>query len=187
MFLVMGLITVVVGFSTLIYLPDTPMQAKWLSDDEKVALLQHARVNQTGIRNSKFNFRQILEAVLDVQVWYVLHSQAMFVILGNTITIQKLTSVATVTASRFQWGGHRIFIHAHSRLWLRWPNICPSQCSIWYCKHFLHTACGYWHSQGLKSMGVGIHLQYSWNYRWRTYVLPSQGQSSRYSSWDILG
>lgn len=69
MFLVMGLITVVVGFSTLIYLPDTPMQAKWLSDDEKVALLQHARVNQTGIRNSKFNFRQILEAVLDVQVW----------------------------------------------------------------------------------------------------------------------
>jgi hypothetical protein len=60
---------VVVGFSTLIYLPDTPMQAKWLSDDEKVALLQHARVNQTGIRNSKFNFRQILEAVLDVQVW----------------------------------------------------------------------------------------------------------------------
>lgn len=69
MFLVMGLLTVVVGFGTFFFLPDTPMKAKWLSDDEKVALLQHTRVNQTGIRNSKFNTRQILEAVMDVQVW----------------------------------------------------------------------------------------------------------------------
>lgn len=69
MFLVMGLLTVLVGFGTFFFLPDTPMKAKWLSDDEKVALLQHTRVNQTGIRNSKFNTRQILEAVTDVQVW----------------------------------------------------------------------------------------------------------------------
>ena len=41
MFLVMGLITVLVCFATRFYLPDTPMRAKWLSDDEKVALLQH--------------------------------------------------------------------------------------------------------------------------------------------------
>ena len=69
MFLVMGLITVIVGFATLCYLPDTPMQAKWLSDDEKVALLQHTRINQTGIRNKKFDFRQILEGMMDIQVW----------------------------------------------------------------------------------------------------------------------
>jgi MFS family permease len=37
MFLVMGLITVIVCFATRFYLPDTPMQAKWLSDDENVA------------------------------------------------------------------------------------------------------------------------------------------------------
>jgi MFS family permease len=69
MFLVMGLLTVVVGFGTFFFLPDTPMKAKWLSDDEKVALLQHTRVNQTGIRNSKFDTKQILEGVMDVQVW----------------------------------------------------------------------------------------------------------------------
>lgn len=196
MFLVMGLITVVVGFSTLFYLPDTPMQAKWLSDDEKVALLQHTRVNQTGIRNSKFNSRQILEAVLDVQVWLFCLMVALvrapsscserhFV--RDTIMIQNLTSVPTVTASRVQWGGHRIFIDSHRRVWLRWPHLCPSQCTIWHCKHFLHTACRYWYSQGLKSMGMGVHLQYPWNYWWRAHVLPSQGQSSRYSSWYILG
>lgn len=69
MFLVMGLITVAVGFATLLFLPDTPMQAKWLSDDQKVTLLQHVRVNQTGIRNGKFDPKQLLEAVLDPQVW----------------------------------------------------------------------------------------------------------------------
>jgi len=63
MFLVMGLITVRVGFPTRFYLPDTPMQAKWLSDDEKVALLQHTRTNQAGILK-KFDFRQILEAMM---------------------------------------------------------------------------------------------------------------------------
>ena len=63
MSLVMGLIRVIVGFATRFYLPDTPMQAKWLSDDEW-RLLQHTRTNQAGILNKKFDFRQILERMM---------------------------------------------------------------------------------------------------------------------------
>ena len=70
MFLVLGCVTIVIGILTFVFLPDTPMKARWLSDDEKVALLRHVSVNQTGIQNtSKFRFGEILEALGDPQIW----------------------------------------------------------------------------------------------------------------------
>ncbi|KAK5651711.1 hypothetical protein OQA88_11780 [Cercophora sp. LCS_1] len=69
MFLVLGLVTVVIGIVTFFSLPDTPMQARWLTDREKVALLKHVSVNQTGIENRKFRGSEIKEALLDPQVW----------------------------------------------------------------------------------------------------------------------
>ncbi|PYH71817.1 putative MFS transporter [Aspergillus vadensis CBS 113365] len=69
MFLVIGLATVLIGVLTLLFIPDTPMKAKWLSEEEKVALLQHVSVNQTGVWSSTINLKQIWEAVLDIQLW----------------------------------------------------------------------------------------------------------------------
>jgi MFS family permease len=71
MFLVLGLITSLTGVLTFIFLPDAPMKAKWLTDREKVALLKHVSVNQTGVWSSDFNFKQIWEAVRDVQLWFM--------------------------------------------------------------------------------------------------------------------
>jgi MFS family permease len=69
MFVVLGVITVVIGLCTLLFLPDTPMQARWLSTSEKVALLKHVSVNQTGIESRKFRPKQILEALCDPQMY----------------------------------------------------------------------------------------------------------------------
>ena len=69
MFVVLGLVTVVIGFVTFFLLPDTPMKAHFLTEAEKVILLKHVAVNQTGISNKKFKPRQILEVLLDVQLW----------------------------------------------------------------------------------------------------------------------
>lgn len=70
MFLLLGLVTVVVGSSIFFFLPDTPMEAKWLSDSEKVALLKHISVNQTGVQQSrKFRFKEIVEALTDPQLY----------------------------------------------------------------------------------------------------------------------
>jgi MFS family permease len=69
MFIVLGCITVAIGLATLLLIPDTPMKARWLSDAEKVALLKHVSVNRTGIQNRKFRPRQILEALLDPQLY----------------------------------------------------------------------------------------------------------------------
>ena len=69
MFIVLGLVTVIVGFITLFLLPDTPMQARFLSESEKIVLLKHVAINQTGIVNKRIKPRQILEVLLDIQIW----------------------------------------------------------------------------------------------------------------------
>lgn len=69
MFVVLGCITVLIGICTFVFLPDTPMEAQWLTDDEKVTHLKHVSVNQTGIRDRRFRFREILEALIDPQLY----------------------------------------------------------------------------------------------------------------------
>lgn len=72
MFITLGSATIVVGLLTLMLLPDTPMRARWLTDGEKVALLKHVSVNQTGIQNRRFRAREIFEALLDPQVYLLI-------------------------------------------------------------------------------------------------------------------
>ncbi|KAH8688836.1 putative MFS transporter [Talaromyces proteolyticus] len=69
MFIVLGLITSLIGCLTFFFIPDTPMKARFLSEVEKVALLKHISSNKTGIWNTKFEIKQIIEALLDPQLW----------------------------------------------------------------------------------------------------------------------
>ena len=69
MFLVSGTFTIFVGIATVYTVPDTPMQAAFLSDTEKVSLLTHIAVNKTGIRDHRFRAKDIWEAIRDSQVW----------------------------------------------------------------------------------------------------------------------
>jgi MFS family permease len=74
MLITLGCATVVIGLCTFFFLPDTPMQASWLSDSEKVALLKHVSVNQTGIENRNFRPQEILEALYDPQIYLLVVS-----------------------------------------------------------------------------------------------------------------
>lgn len=72
MFVTLGCLTVAIGLWTILLLPDTPMKASWLSNEEKVKLLKHVSVNQTGIENRKFRPKEILEALMDPQLYMLL-------------------------------------------------------------------------------------------------------------------
>lgn len=85
MFVVLGCVTVVIGLSAFFFLPDTPMKASWLSDNEKVALLKHVSVNQTGIQSRKFRPKEIVEALLDPQIWLLLLSVVLVSVLQPSI------------------------------------------------------------------------------------------------------
>lgn len=69
MFVVLGCLTVVIELSNILFVPDAPMQARWLSDIEKVALLRHVSVNMTGIQSRRFRPQQIVGALLDPQMY----------------------------------------------------------------------------------------------------------------------
>lgn len=69
MFIFWGAITVVWGVFLLFALPGSPTTAKFLSDDEKTAVLDRIKDNGTGLENRKFKKDQFVEAMLDLKTW----------------------------------------------------------------------------------------------------------------------
>ncbi|KAF7585453.1 hypothetical protein BBP40_010886, partial [Aspergillus hancockii] len=95
MFLVLGLITAVVGVLTMLLIPDTPMKASWLAESEKVALLRHVSANQTGVWSSQIDVRQIWEALGDVQLWLLTLTTICTSVSSGVVTTYSATLINT--------------------------------------------------------------------------------------------
>ncbi|KAL8754890.1 MAG: hypothetical protein Q9184_004971 [Pyrenodesmia sp. 2 TL-2023] len=93
MFIVLGLVTVIIGVVTFFFLPDTPMQARFLSESEKVTLLKHVAVNQTGIRNKKYKVSQAVEILRDIQLWLMVLLTILISISSGVITTYSATLI----------------------------------------------------------------------------------------------
>lgn len=102
MFVTLGCFTVVLGVCTFLFIPDTPMKAKWLSDAEKVALLKHVSVNQTGISSRKFRYKEILEALGDPQIYLLLLSVILISISSGVITTYSSTLIKNILSDQPQ-------------------------------------------------------------------------------------
>ena len=94
MFLVLGLVTALVGTLTFFFIPDTPIKASWLSDIEKVALLQHVSENQTGVWSTSVNLKQIWEAFFDVQLWLLTITTILISVSSGVVTTYSSTLIA---------------------------------------------------------------------------------------------
>ncbi|KAK1762510.1 allantoate permease [Phialemonium atrogriseum] len=93
MFVVLGCVTVVVGAVTFFFVPDSPMKATWLSDGEKVALLKHVSVNQTGVENKHFRLREIGEALLDPQLYLMVLAVILLSVSSGVVTTYSSTLI----------------------------------------------------------------------------------------------
>ncbi|KAK3674050.1 hypothetical protein LTR78_005897 [Recurvomyces mirabilis] len=69
MFVVLGCVTVLIGGATVLFLPDSPMSASFLTIPERAAVLKHVETNRTGVLNRHIKPRQIQEGLLDPQLW----------------------------------------------------------------------------------------------------------------------
>lgn len=67
MFLIVGLLTMVIGGLVIWLLPDNPMSSR-LSHAEKIMAIERIRGNNTGIENKHFKPYQILECLRDPQI-----------------------------------------------------------------------------------------------------------------------
>lgn len=53
------------------YLPDTPMNAWFLNDEEKFHTISRLMENKTGIVNKTWKREQALEAAIDPKTWVI--------------------------------------------------------------------------------------------------------------------
>ncbi|KAL5342334.1 putative MFS allantoate transporter [Aspergillus crustosus] len=70
-FLVTGLATAVYGMFMYYFLPDSPITARWLSEEEKAIAIERLRGNQQGIGSKVFKWNQFREAFTDVRTYLI--------------------------------------------------------------------------------------------------------------------
>lgn len=69
LYLVLGALAVTCGILVVVFLPDSPVSASFLSEEEKIAALERVRLDQAGTHNKTIKRYQIKEAFKDVRTW----------------------------------------------------------------------------------------------------------------------
>lgn len=68
-FLATGVFTIAIGFLFLWVVPDNQLNARWLSDEDRLLTIERVRVNQQGIGNKHWKMYQFKEAMQDPMTW----------------------------------------------------------------------------------------------------------------------
>jgi ACS family allantoate permease-like MFS transporter len=68
-FLVFGLFTALMGALFLYLMPDNQLNARFLTEHERLMAVERIRVNQQGVGNKHFKWYQAREALTDPMVW----------------------------------------------------------------------------------------------------------------------
>ena len=88
-FIIFGSFSIVMGVVTLIFLPDLPSTAKFLTERERIIAVDRVSRNRQGVKNKHFNKRQAWQTVQDPKTW-ILFVMAV----GAQIPNSALTSVS---------------------------------------------------------------------------------------------
>lgn len=72
--IVLGALAVAVGIAVLVWMPDSPVHAKFLTEEEKIAAIERVRDDQGGTENKKLKRAQVIEALTDVRTWLIVIS-----------------------------------------------------------------------------------------------------------------
>jgi hypothetical protein len=68
-FLFCGLLTVVVSVAVYVFMPDSPMEAEFLNDHDKLVAVERLRMNQMGVASRVWKWDHVIEAFLDPKTW----------------------------------------------------------------------------------------------------------------------
>nr|QFR37089.1 MFS transporter [Cyberlindnera americana] len=69
LFIVIGLITILLSFAFYFHIPDSPAGAWFLTEREKMMVVERIRSNKQGFGNKHFKKAQFIEALTDVRTW----------------------------------------------------------------------------------------------------------------------
>lgn len=78
--------------------PDSPVSAWFLKEEERIVATERLRYGQTGVRCNKFKWSQIKESLLDPKVWLV------FIMMASAYTVNGAVSgFGPLIVSTFGW------------------------------------------------------------------------------------
>lgn len=69
--IICGLVTFVAGICFWIFIPDNPMKARFLTQEEKIMAIERLRSQSTGVENKTWKREQFKEALTDWKPWAV--------------------------------------------------------------------------------------------------------------------
>ncbi|KAI0457424.1 allantoate permease [Xylaria acuta] len=68
-FIFCGALTFLYGITFLVLMPDSPMEAKYMSEREQLIAVERLRANQMGVASRKWRWDHALETLLDLKTW----------------------------------------------------------------------------------------------------------------------
>lgn len=80
LFIFWGAVTIIWGVVMFIWLPGSPLQTKFLTEQERIMVVDRVKVNGTGIENKTFKWKQFREAMTDLKTWLLF----FFAVASNT-------------------------------------------------------------------------------------------------------
>ncbi|KAL7413287.1 MFS general substrate transporter [Mrakia frigida] len=124
-----GAITFIVAVWYFLYFPDSPMNARFLTHDEKIIAIERIRSNKTGIENKFWKKEQFIEALTDWKTWFFFVFAALDNV-PNSLTNQNAIIIKSFGFTTLQTtllgcvGGvvEIITLYTGSLCIKRWPN-----------------------------------------------------------------
>ncbi|KAF9883259.1 hypothetical protein FE257_003815 [Aspergillus nanangensis] len=95
-FLIFGAVSITVGILALLFLPDLPSTAKFLSERERAIAVDRVAVNKQGVKNHHFKWDQVWQAARDPKTWLL-----FIMAVGAQVPNSALTSFTSIIVGSF--------------------------------------------------------------------------------------
>jgi MFS family permease len=98
-FIIFGLVSLIMSAVLWFFMPNSPLDAKFLNEEEKMIAVERLRDNRTGVKNHKFKKYQLIEALKDPLVYYKFFLVILIVVPNSGVSFVSLSSSSLFTVS----------------------------------------------------------------------------------------
>lgn len=85
LYITAGALTILFGI-VLLFMPNSPADAWWFTEEERIVAVERLRRGQLGTRCQKIKWEQIREALLDVKVWIITMMMGIAYVINGAIS-----------------------------------------------------------------------------------------------------
>lgn len=93
-FIIFGSLSLSAGLATLVFLPDLPSTAKFLTERERAVAVERVASNRQGVKNHNFKIDQVWQTLADPKTWIL-----FILAVSAQVPNAAITSVSSTNAS----------------------------------------------------------------------------------------